>query len=122
MNLDKLKEAARKFEQREEWRRAIDVYLKAIREAEDAGGEGTQDPALYNRVGDLELKAGDSLAALRAYEQAGELYADQGFFNNAIALCGKILRVNPSRTATYLRLAQLHARKNFVGEAKKNLI
>ena len=122
MNLDKLKEAARKFEQREEWRRAIDVYLKAIREAEDGGGEGTQDPALYNRVGDLEIKAGDSLAALRAYEQAAELYADQGFFNNAIALCGKILRVNPSRTATYLRLAQLHARKNFVGEAKKNLI
>jgi len=122
MNLDKLKEAARKFEQREEWRRAIDVYLKAIREAEDAGGEGTQDPALYNRVGDLEMKAGDSLAALRAYEQAAELYADQGFFNNSIALCGKILRVNPSRTATYLRLAQLHARKNFVGEAKKNLV
>jgi len=122
MNLDKLKEAARKYEQREEWRRAIDVYLKAIREAEDAGGEGTQDPALYNRVGDLEMKAGDSLAALRAYEQAAELYADQGFFNNSIALCGKILRVNPSRTATYLRLAQLHARKNFVGEAKKNLI
>ncbi len=122
MNLDKLKEAARKFEQREEWRRAIDVYLKAIREADDAGGEGTQDPALYNRVGDLEIKAGDTLAALRAYEQAAELYADQGFFNNAIALCGKILRVNPSRTATYLRLAQLHARKNFAGEAKKNLI
>jgi tetratricopeptide (TPR) repeat protein len=122
MNLDKLKEAARKFEQREEWRRAIDVYLQAIREAEEAGEEGTQDPGLYNRVGDLQLKAGDMLAALRAYEQAAELYADQGFFNNAIALCGKILRVNPSRTATYLRLAQLHARKNFVGEAKKNLI
>src|ERR1043166_9000215 len=122
MNLDKLKEAAGKFEQREEWSRAIDVYLQAIREAEESGGEGTQDPALYNRVGDLELKAGDSPAALRAYEQAAELYADQGFFNNAVALCGKILRVNPSRTATYLRLAQLHARRNFVGEAKKNLL
>ena len=122
MNLDKLKEAARKFEQREEWRRAIDVYLQAIREADETGGEGTLDPALYNRVGDLEVKAGDSPAGLRAYEQAAELYADQGFFNNAIALCGKILRVNPSRTATYLRLAQLHARKNFVGEAKKNLL
>ncbi|HEV8149854.1 MAG TPA: hypothetical protein VGP61_06675, partial [Gemmatimonadales bacterium] len=122
MNLDKLKEAARKFEQREEWRRAIDVYLQAIHEAEEAGEEGTQDPGLYNRVGDLQLKAGDSLAALRAYEEAAQLYADQGFFNNAIALCGKILRVNPSRTGTYLRLAQLHARKNFVGEAKKNLV
>jgi tetratricopeptide (TPR) repeat protein len=105
MNLDKLKEAARKFEQREEWRRAIDVYLKAIREAEDAGGEGTQDPALYNRVGDLEMKAGDSTAALRAYEQAAELYADQGFFNNAIAISGwpsftpaRISSAKPRRT------------------------
>jgi tetratricopeptide (TPR) repeat protein len=121
MNLNKLKEAARKYEQREEWRRAIDVYLQAIKEAEDAG-EGSQDPALYNRVGDLELKGGDTVAGLRAYEQAAELYAEQGFFNNAIALCQKILRVNPGRTDTYLRLAQLNARKNFVGEAKKNLL
>jgi tetratricopeptide (TPR) repeat protein len=121
MNLNKLKEAARKYEQREEWRRAIDVYLQAIKESEEAG-EGSQDPALYNRVGDLELKAGDTVAGLRAYEQAAELYAEQGFFNNAIALCQKILRVNPGRTDTYLRLAQLNARKNFVGEAKKNLL
>ena len=121
MNLDKLKEAARKFEQREDWRRAIDVYLQAIREAEAASGETTQDPGLYNRVGDLQLKAGDLLSALRAYEEAAELYADQGFFNNAIALCGKILRIDPNRVPTYLRLAQLHARKNFVGEARKNL-
>ena len=121
MNLNKLKEAARKYEQREEWRRAIDVYLQAIKEAEESG-EGSQDPALYNRVGDLELKAGDTVSGLRAYEQAAELYAEQGFFNNAIALCQKILRVNPGRTDTYLRLAQLNARKNFVGEAKKNLL
>ncbi len=121
MNLDKLKEAARKFEQREDWRRAIDVYLQAIREAEAAGGEPVQDPGLYNRVGDLQLKAGDFMAALRAYEEAAELYTDQGFFNNAIALCGKILRIDTNRTPTYLRLAQLHARKNFVGEARRNL-
>ena len=121
MNLDKLKEAARKFEQREDWRRAIEVYLQAIREAEAAGGEPIQDPGLYNRVGDLQLKAGDFMAALRAYEEAAELYTDQGFFNNAIALCGKILRIDVNRTPTYLRLAQLHARKNFVGEARRNL-
>jgi tetratricopeptide (TPR) repeat protein len=121
MNLDKLKEAARKYEQREDWRRAIEVYLQAIREAEATGGEPIQDPGLYNRVGDLEVKAGDFMAALRAYEEAAELYTDQGFFNNAIALCGKILRIDANRTAAYLRLAQLHARKNFVGEARRNL-
>ncbi len=121
MNLDKLKEAARKFEQREEWRKAIEVYLKAIQEFE-SGSDPVPDPSIYNRVGDLEMKAGDSPAALKCYEQAAELYAEQGFFNNAIALCGKILRVNPGRTQTYLRLAQLHARKNVVSEAKRNLL
>ncbi len=120
MNLDKLKESARKYEQNSQWRQAIDEYKKALREFEESG-EGVPDPSLYNRIGDLEMKNNDSGAAMRAYEQASDLYTEQGFFNNAIALCGKILRINPGRTATYLRLAQLHARKNFVGEAKKNL-
>ncbi len=121
MNLEKLKDTARKFEQKEDWRRAIEVYLKAIQQIE-SGQETSPDLSLYNRVGDLYLKTNDTAAAVRSYERAVDLYADQGFFNNAIALCGKILRVNPGRTQTYLKLAQLHARKNVVIEAKRNLI
>ncbi len=121
MNLDKLKESARKYEQSGQWRPAIDVYKKALREFEESG-EGVPDPSLYNRIGDLEMRGSDSGAAIRAYEQASDLYTEQGFFNNAIALCSKILRANPGRTSTYLRLAQLNARKNFVGDAKRNLV
>ena len=121
MNLEKLKDSARKFEQKEDWRKAIEVYLKAIQQIE-SGAETSPDLSLYNRVGDLYLKINDIAAAVRSYERAVDLYADQGFFNNAIALCGKILRVNPGRTQTYLKLAQLHARKNVVIEAKRNLI
>ena len=121
MNLEKLKDTARKFEQKEDWRRAIEVYLKAIQQIE-SGQETSPDLSLYNRVGDLYLKTNDTASAVRSYERAVDLYADQGFFNNAIALCGKILRVNPGRTQTYLKLAQLHARKNVVIEAKRNLI
>ncbi len=121
MNLEKLKDTARKLEQKEDWRKAIEVYLKAIQQAE-SGTETTPDLSLYNRVGDLYLKINDTAEAVRSYERAVDLYADQGFFNNAIALCGKILRVNPGRTQTYLKLSQLHARKNVVIEAKRNLI
>ncbi|MBA3553879.1 MAG: hypothetical protein H0W29_03835 [Gemmatimonadales bacterium] len=121
MNLEKLKDSARKFEQKEDWRRAIEVYLRAIQQIE-TGADTSPDLSLYNRVGDLYLKTNDTTAAVRSYERAVDLYADQGFFNNAIALCGKILRVNPGRTQTYLKLAQLHARKNVVIEAKRNLI
>nr|MBA2459062.1 tetratricopeptide repeat protein [Gemmatimonadales bacterium] len=88
----------------------------------ETGADTSPDLSLYNRVGDLYLKTNDTTAAVRSYERAVDLYADQGFFNNAIALCGKILRVNPGRTQTYLKLAQLHARKNVVIEAKRNLI
>lgn len=120
MNLDKLKEAARRFEQKEDWRRAIEVYQRGLAELESQG-DPVPDPALYNRVGDLQLKVGDNLGAVRSYEQALDLYADQGFFNNAIALGGKILRVSSGRTPTYLRLAQLHARKNVVPEVRRHL-
>jgi tetratricopeptide (TPR) repeat protein len=121
MNLEKLKDTARKLEQKEDWRKAIEVYLKAIQQAE-SGVESSPDLSLYNRVGDLYLRINDTNEAVRSYERAVDLYADQGFFNNAIALCGKILRVNPGRTQTYLKLCQLHARKNVVSEAKRNLI
>jgi tetratricopeptide (TPR) repeat protein len=100
MNFEKLKETARKFEQKEEWRRAIDVYQQAIREFE-AGHDPAPDLAIYNRVGDLYLKANEPGAAVQAYEKAADLYKDQGFYNNAIALCGKILRVNPGRIQTW---------------------
>src|SRR6185436_15698083 len=121
MSLEKLKDSARKFEQKEDWRKAIEVYLKAIQQIE-SGKDATPDLSLYNRVGDLYLKVNDTPSAVRHYERAVELYGDQGFFNNAIALCGKILRVNPGRTSTYLHLARLHARKNVVIEAKRNLL
>ena len=117
MNLEKLKDTARKLEQKEDWRKAIEVYLKAIQQAE-SGAETTPDLSLYNRVGDLYLKINDTAEAVRSYERAVDLYADQGFFNNAIALCGKILRVNPGRTQTYLKLCQLHARKNVVSRGQ----
>lgn len=121
MNLEKLKDAARKHEQKEDWRRAIEVYQKAIVEFE-SGHDPNPDLSIYNRVGDLHMKANNPGSAVQAYERAVDLYSDQGFLNNAIALCGKILRVNPGRIQAYLKLAQLHARKNVVIEAKKNLL
>ena len=121
MNLEKLKDAARKHEQREDWRKAIDAYQRVIQHY-DSGREADADLTIYNRVGDLHLKLNDPGSAVQSYERAAELYAEQGFLNNAIALCGKVLRVNPGRVQVYLQLAHLHARKTVVSEAKRNLI
>ena len=119
MTLDKLKVAARQHEQRDEWRAAIDLYRQAIRAAEEGGA--ASDPSLYNRIGDLEQKAGNDRGACEAWEQAASRYGDQGFFNNAIALCGKILRLDPSRLRTYLDLARFQARKRVIYDVRQNL-
>jgi tetratricopeptide (TPR) repeat protein len=119
MMLQKLKVAALQHEQREDWRGAIDLYRQAIREAEAASEGG--DPSLYNRVGDLAHKAGDDAAACEAWEQAVNRYSELGFFNSAIALCGKVLRVAPDRLQTYLELARLQARKRVLFDVRQNL-
>ncbi len=119
MTLHKLKVAALQHEQREDWAAAIELYRQAIREAD--GGPEAGDPSLYNRVGDLALKAGDEAAACEAWEQAVVRYGDLGFLNSAIALCGKVLRVNPQRLQTFLDLARLHARKRVLYDVRHNL-
>ena len=119
MSLDKLKVAARQHEQREEWRAAIELYRQAIREAEGAT-EGA-DPALYNRIGDLEHKADEDGAACDAWDLAAARYGEQGFFNNAIALCGKILRLDPDRIRTHLELARYQARKRVLYDVRLHL-
>jgi tetratricopeptide (TPR) repeat protein len=119
MALDKLKVAARQHELREEWRDAIELYRQAIREGE--GGVEGSDPAIYNRIGDLALKAGDILAACEAWEQAATRYGEQGFFNNAIALCGKTLRLDPTRIHVYLELARFQAKKRVLYDVSDSL-
>ncbi|MEK7667021.1 MAG: tetratricopeptide repeat protein [Gemmatimonadota bacterium] len=120
-NLDKFKEAARKFEQKEQWSKAIEQYLKAV-EAMEKSPEDDTDPSLYNRVGDLYQKAADTQNAIAFYERAADKYGEGGFHNNAIALCNKIIRLAPGRSQVYLKLGQMFAAKGFTAEAKQNLI
>ncbi len=119
MALDKLKVSARQHELREEWRDAIELYRQVIREGE--GGVEGSDPAIFNRIGDLALKAGDVLGACEAWEQAATRYGEQGFFNNAIALCGKTLRLDPTRIHVYLELARFQARKRVLYDVSDSL-
>jgi len=45
-----------------------------------------------------------------------------GFFNNAIALCNKILRNSPGRASIYYKLGKISAHKGFVSDAKINFL
>jgi tetratricopeptide (TPR) repeat protein len=119
MNTEALKEQARRHEQREEWQKALDLYGQAVdRLAED----DQPDLALYNRLGDLEIRVGNIERAIEHYEQAIDLYLESELPNNAIAICRKIVRNLPTRHHIYLKMGQIRARQGFLTDARQNFL
>ena len=100
--------------------KAISVYVELLAEMEKDPAE--LDVALFNRVGDLMVKAGNTADAVDYYEKAVDHYVDGGFFNNAIALCNKILRTTPGRATVYYKLGKISAHKGFKADAKQNFL
>ena len=116
----KLKKKAAELELKKQFDKALAVYVEIL-----DGFDGTDeeiDVALYNRVGDIYLKQGNVADAVDYYEQAVDRYAEGGFFNNAIALCNKILRNSPGRASIYYKLGKISAQKGFISDAKINFL
>jgi tetratricopeptide (TPR) repeat protein len=100
--------------------KAIAVYVELLAEMEKEPTE--LDVALFNRVGDLMVKQGNVADAVDYYEKAVDHYVEGGFFNNAIALCNKILRSSPGRATVYYKLGKISAHKGFKADAKQNFL
>jgi tetratricopeptide (TPR) repeat protein len=120
-NVAALRKKATEFEQKKQLDKAIAAY-REILDIFDAGGDDNIDVGLYNRVGDLLVRQGNTPDAVTLYERAVDLYAEGGFFNNAIALCNKILRTSPGRATVYYKLGKISAAKGFNGDAKSNFL
>jgi tetratricopeptide (TPR) repeat protein len=116
----KLKKQAADFELKRQFDKAIAVYVKLLESFDQHSAE--LDVALFNRVGDLMLRQGNVADAVDYYERAVDQYADTGFFNNAIALCNKILRYSPGRASVYYKLGRISAKKGFTNEARTNFL
>jgi tetratricopeptide (TPR) repeat protein len=119
-NIAKLKKKAAELEAKKQYDKALEVYEQVLNTARGADEE--RDVALYNRVGDLHYRLGNNEQAINYYEQAADYYAEGGFFNNAIALCNKILRYSPGRTIIYYKLGLISAKKGFNSDAKQNFL
>ena len=115
--ISKLKDDARRHELKEEWEKAIQAYLHALRAGEE--GEGELELPLYNRVGDLYLRLGRPNDAVTYYEQAADRYAESGLYNNAIALCNKALRYRPDNLGLLRKLGEYSASQGFFIDARR---
>lgn len=116
----KLKKQAAEFELKKQFDKALPIYVKLLDLYDQHSSE--IDVALFNRVGDLMLRQGNVADAVDYYEKAVDRYAETGFFNNAIALCNKVLRQSPGRTSIYYKLGRISAQKGFKAEARANFL
>ena len=119
-NIAKLKKKAAEFEQKKQYDKALELYQQVLDFSRTSDED--RDVPLYNRVGDLHFRLGNSEEAITYYEKAVDLYAEGGFFNNAIALCNKILRYSPNRSSAYYKLGLISAKKGFNSDAKQNFL
>ena len=119
-NVAKLKKKAAELELKRQFDKAIAVYVELLESFDQHADE--LDVALFNRVGDLLVRQGNIADAVDYYEKAVDHYTDGGFFNNAIALCNKILRHSPGRTSIHYKLGRISAKKGFKNDAKQNFL
>ena len=119
-NVAKLKKKAAEFEAKKDFAKALAVYVEILDNFDQYAAE--LDVSLFNRVGDLMLRQGNVADAVDYYERAVVRYVDGGFYNNAIALCNKILRHSPGRASVYYTLGKISAHKGFTTDAKQNFL
>ena len=89
--------------------KAIEVYKKLL-----FGHAG--NPNLSNELGDIYLRTGDRIQAVASFESALENYEKIALYNNAVAVCKKILRIAPGRLTTIYRLGELKTKQHFLNE------
>ena len=116
-SVSELKDQARRAEKREDWGRAIELYRRALRRSEEQG-DLSLDLSVYNRIGDLHRRQGERDRAVECYREAVEQYADQGLHTGTVALCNKILRLDPDRADVHRLLGRIHAESGLVAEAR----
>jgi tetratricopeptide (TPR) repeat protein len=89
---------------------ALEEYRKLIKSDE-------VDPNIYNLMGDVHFKKGEQAEAFHQYNEAVKRYAKDSLYSNAIAVCRKMLRLDPAYLDAHRLLGELYIEQGFAGEA-----
>lgn len=105
-----IRKKALDYAKKRQWDKALAEFSRLV-EVEQ------HNPNLFNEIGDIQLKLGNKREAFKRYHEAIDAYAKVGLHNNAVAVCKKILRLNPSDVVVYGNMATLRKRQGFEREA-----
>ena len=105
-----IKKKALDYVKKRQWDLAVQEYLKLAENEK-------HNPNVFNELGDLHLKIGNKSEAFSSFHTAVDEYSHNTLYNNAVAVCKKILRLNPNDRHVNRKLASLKARQGLAGEA-----
>ena len=110
INRNKVLDAARKYQSRGQYDKAIAQYTKLV----DAD---KRDVRSLLKIGDLYVRKGDRGEAIETYRKVADHYAAQGFFLKAIAVFKQILKLDPSRLDAQVQLGEMYEQLQLVSDA-----
>jgi tetratricopeptide (TPR) repeat protein len=73
-------------------------------------------------MGDVHFKKGEQAEAFHQYNEAVKRYARDSLYSNAIAVCRKMLRLDPEYIDAFRLLGELYIEQGFTGEAVGHLL
>lgn len=97
----KVLEVAQKFLTKGQLDKAILEFRKIVQ-------ADPSDVRTWLKIGDLSTRLNQKEAAIDAYIKAADQYADQGFFDKAVAVYKLVLNVDPNRVDIMMRLGEMY--------------
>jgi len=105
-----IRKKALELVKKRQWDAALQEFIR-LAEIED------HNPNVFNELGDLHLKMNNRGEAFSAFHSAIDAYTKVSLHNNAVAVCKKLIRLNPNDYAVYGKLARLRNQQGFEKEA-----
>jgi tetratricopeptide (TPR) repeat protein len=110
INRNKVLDAARKYQSRGQYDKAIAQYKKLV-------DSDKRDVRSLLKIGDLYVRKGDRGSAIETYQSVAGHYSAQGFFLKAIAVYKQILKLDPSRLDAQVRLGEMYEQLQLISDA-----
>ncbi len=95
----------------QDWANAIKEYRRLVELDQN-------NPNVHNELADLYLKTNQKNEAFDCFMQAIDEYTRVGLFNNAVAVCKKVVRVLPSRVEVLNKLGLIRMKQGLAKEAE----
>ncbi|UCH82906.1 MAG: tetratricopeptide repeat protein [Candidatus Latescibacterota bacterium] len=106
-----IRKRALEHAKKQRWDKALEEFERLVEVEQN-------NPNLFNEIGDLYLKLGKKREAFESYHAAVDAYARISLHNNAVAVCKKILRLNPNDQIVCGKLATLRHLQGFQKDAE----